>query len=407
MGVVIQPFVKANESESNTLLCQLKELFTQKKIAECTALLKQYKKSDHNKFVNQTQINELNKDLKLFWNFTNQSILDQLNIEFPYSFKRKKTLNVMSLKVRFYDKFIEGDWKKQYQGKYGGPKDSKYSWKEWYFKNEAEIEPITNFEEKMKWAINNGHENYLAFLLTQQRKKKIKDLLFEHNTGALSLCIVKDFHNLAKDIITNNQFDNKTDDFGWTDLHHAVYCGNFDICKLLLQKKKAVNCKDNNNLYPIHVAVIKGYYDIVKLLLKHNAKLNYKDSNGNPPLYYALLSKDIDIIDLLLDYGADLKFKDSFGYSYLHIAAKLGLSSIVKYLIKQDIHINEKDKFNRTPLHYAIEFSEISCIDILLKAGANFETIDCLAQTPLITAANNKCKGGITLLNEFSMTKHN
>ena len=54
--------------------------------------------------------------------------------------------------------------------------------------NEAEIEPITNFEEKMKWAINNGHENYLAFLLTQQKKKKIKDLLL--NKLVHYLCVL-------------------------------------------------------------------------------------------------------------------------------------------------------------------------------------------------------------------------
>ena len=397
-------FVESSSKDEQSLFEKLKNSYEKESFSQCIKDMNQIKKIDLNKKNSSKEMAVIIKQLKKFWDHTVDYSLKNITVDYPYEIRKKTPIKFRYLKVAFFDHFLESDWKQQYQGKYGGPKDEKKSWKEWYFFNESQLDKLATIGEKMKWAIELGHKNYINFLLTQE-KIKIKNIKFDKNISALSLCILNNFITLAKDIIANNQFDSKADDYGWTSLHHAVYCGYYDIAKLLIQRKMAINVKDNVGRYLLHIAVMKGYIDIITLLLKNGAKTNYKDKKGYPALFYAIVAKDLVIAELLIDHGADIKFKDNSGQTYLHIAVKLGLSSVVRYLIKHGINLDHKDKFGRTALHYACEFNQISCLNILLNEGSNPTLSDSINQTPLIILANSDNKEGMTLVHEHLLLK--
>ena len=103
---------------------------------------------------------------------------------------------------------------------------------------------------------------------------KLNKILINYDSIVIKMSdpnIVQDipqYTKLAKELISINTFHTIVDDNGWTPLHHAIYCGNYVIFKLLLQKKVAPNIKDNNGMLPIHLAVLKGNIYMFGMSLK-------------------------------------------------------------------------------------------------------------------------------------------
>ena len=75
-------------------------------------------------------------------------------------FKNSKILPV--------DKFVENEWKKQVNGKYGGPKPSNLSWRQFYNILEKEFEAFDELGKKVSWCVQNGHINLLQTLLIKE-----------------------------------------------------------------------------------------------------------------------------------------------------------------------------------------------------------------------------------------------
>ena len=79
----------------------------------------------------------------------------------------------------------------------------------------------------------------------------------------------------------------------------AVYHGNYEVVKLLIEEGADVTVDDNLS---IRLAVKYGYTNIVKLLIEAGADVNVHD---NILMILSLRDKHYDIVNLLLDAGAD------------------------------------------------------------------------------------------------------
>ena len=70
-----------------------------------------------------------------------------------------------------------------------------------------------------------------------------------------------------------------------TVLYAAVFGGNLDMCKLLIEEYKAdVNLSDINGITPLHIASYFGHLEVCKLLCKHVTDKNPLDNTGKTPL---------------------------------------------------------------------------------------------------------------------------
>ena len=291
------------------------------------------------------------------------------------------------VKALFMDNLIENEWKKQCNGKYGGEKKVDLSWKDWYIKNEYEVEKLVGIEVKMKWAVENGHINYFKFLLSQNSDITLDDIKFDNNISLLSKMIIEDYVSFCSFLMELTIDLNSTDNRGWRPIHYAVFYGNLKIVEKLIEKKVPLNQKDKFGLTPIHIAAIKGYNDILKCLLKSGAKVNFKDSLGNSPVLYSVLKNEYSAIEILLNFGCDLTIKDKYGRGLLHLVCILGYSNLISLLVKNRMNVNLKDNFGKTPLHYSSQCANLACQEVLLKHNANVSIVDKFEDTPMLIAA--------------------
>ncbi len=98
-------------------------------------------------------------------------------------------------------------------------------------------------------------------------------------------------------------------------LHNAIWSGNIQEVQFCLNEKTNMNLQDNTGRTPLHVAMYKGNIEIIKILLQHCAQhkdskfydspnINLQDRNGNTPLHVAAFMGNIDFVKLLLKSGA-------------------------------------------------------------------------------------------------------
>ena len=91
-------------------------------------------------------------------------------------------------------------------------------------------------------------------------------------------------------------------------LHHAVFHGNVEMAKLLLEHGAdihALGYENNHELTPpIVLAAWEGGIDMLRLLLDHGANPNAKSGNGVTPLSTALRHGEADRVELLKQHGA-------------------------------------------------------------------------------------------------------
>ena len=82
-----------------------------------------------------------------------------------------------------------------------------------------------------------------------------------------------------------------------TVLNGAVFGGNLDMCKLLIEEYKAdVNLSDINGITPLHIASYFGHLEICKFLCKHVMDKNTLDNNGKTPLDLAFSERKWEIV---------------------------------------------------------------------------------------------------------------
>ncbi len=131
-------------------------------------------------------------------------------------------------------------------------------------------------------------------------------------------------------------------------LHYAIFGGNLEIVRILLEKGTNINkpidlCVFFNCMgfrmtqtyfYPIHFACICG----------HNELVRFHDSNG-----------------------ADLKAVTNSKESTLHLECKSGHLELIKYLIEKGADINARADYGKTPLHFASESGNLELVKYFIE----------------------------------------
>src|ERR1700738_2968507 len=92
------------------------------------------------------------------------------------------------------------------------------------------------------------------------------------------------------------------------DLRQAVRSGDIASTQAILATGFNPNTRDNLGATALHDAVWTGQLELVRLLLEHGADPNIPHAEGlSTPLHYAAIKGNAAIAAMLLDHGADIK----------------------------------------------------------------------------------------------------
>jgi ankyrin len=178
--------------------------------------------------------------------------------------------------------------------------------------------------------------------------------------------------------------------------HMAVYFGDLETVKELLEKdRKLINKKDNNGFKPLHLASTEDRKETLNYLISSGADINGKASHEIAPgitaLHLAVMFDKVDIIKILLNNKADPESKtETSGNTPLHNAASFGNIEIAKLLLKAGANVDVNNNYGYTPLHNAASFGNIEIAKLLLKAGADVDVNNNYGHTPLHDATNSR-----------------
>jgi len=124
---------------------------------------------------------------------------------------------------------------------------------------------------------------------------------------------------------------NSRNENGFTPLILAVYRGNNEVAKLLVDKGADVNANSAMGT-ALMAAIVKGNTEMALYLLDHKADPNLVDDKGVTALMYAAMFRNAGIIKPLLGKGADKKLKDSQGKTAFEYAVFSGNDETINLL---------------------------------------------------------------------------
>ncbi|CAF1170221.1 unnamed protein product [Adineta steineri] len=256
--------------------------------------------------------------------------------------------------------------------------------------NYAASQNITPLHVASKW----GKDNLVKLLLEKgaQIDSKTKDGLTPLH------CAARSGHDQVVDLLLESgaPFGAKTKN-GLSALHMAAQGDHVDAARILLYYKSTlVDDVSSDYLSALHVASHCGNYNVAKLLCERRADVNAKALNGFSCLHIACKKNRLKLVELLIANDADIEAKTESGLTSLHVAAFVGSHDIVVYLLQHGANIDAITIRGETPLHLAARNNQIDIVQTLLRYGATVDVKAKEAQTCLHLATR---LGNIEIVN--------
>jgi len=204
--------------------------------------------------------------------------------------------------------------------------------------------------------------------------------------------------NVVNNVKLFNEYDQKTEKYGYELFEYAANHGNEEIIKLLL------GCKDRFTNYQTSLnkafaaSISNGKLEITKLLFNAGADINSVCNlcYGQTAIQIALEYSYFDIFSFLLKNGADLKVQNSDGRTLMHSVSHTGNIEVANILIDNDLDINARDNDGATPLMYAAINGKLDLFMFLVDKGANLSAIENDSSDVLMNAASG---GNLDIVN--------
>ena len=148
------------------------------------------------------------------------------------------------------------------------------------------------------------------------------------------------------------------DERGWSPLMHAVFSGNPNIVKMLLNMGADKDTRNKHGRSVLTQASRFGHAEVVKVLLDWGVNKEHRDRAGQSPLIYAARKGHIDVMAVLLKRGADINGPDKHGRTPLMHAVDLLQYDSVQFLVEHGANRLLKNKFGETAYDYAQKWGD-------------------------------------------------
>ena len=173
-----------------------------------------------------------------------------------------------------------------------------------------------------------------------------------------------------------------------TALYYAVLCGFNRLANFLIAAyAEDINVKCGYQGSPLHAALWQGELDSARLLLDHGADTNLGDRSGKTPLARAYEKGYFEAMKLLLEHGAIEDARDTYLGSILHHASAHGQAEYVHLLLRHNGGVNARSPKDLTPLQLASIHGHPKVVELLLDYGADIDALSRDLCNPLHEAS--------------------
>ena len=196
----------------------------------------------------------------------------------------------------------------------------------------------------------------------------------------------------CKVILEKIRHKNPPNQLGVTPLHIAAKNGYLEIVRSLLGKVQNKNPACHEGITPLHKAAENGHFHVCKFILdsfrmNHNKDKNPPSNNGTTPLHLAALNGHLNVCKFILEKIPNKNFKCNTAKSALHNAAQSGNLGICKFLLDLSEDKNPSNQAGKTPLHIAVENGHYDITKLFLEVAEDKNSQMDDGTTPLHIAS--------------------
>jgi hypothetical protein len=138
--------------------------------------------------------------------------------------------------------------------------------------------------------------------------------------------------NFLEAPVYSDQHSTARDGAAESPLHAAVWAGDLDEVRRLVESGADVNWRDSIGETALFGAAAWGRVQAVRYLLSVGARHDFHESNGYTPLHWAAGHGDLETIRILVEAGANAAAPDKLGRLPVDVAHQQGKGSHVAYL---------------------------------------------------------------------------
>ncbi|XP_062974534.1 ankyrin repeat domain-containing protein 63 [Elgaria multicarinata webbii] len=160
----------------------------------------------------------------------------------------------------------------------------------------------------------------------------------------------------------------------------AMKAGRLHLARFVLDALdgEIVDCRADRGRTPLMYAVLlkdpAWRLAFARLLLERRAAVNMRDDAGRSALSLACERGYLEVTELLVQFGADPDAVDSRGWSPLMYAASQGQTAVIEWLLRVfrrlGLYLERADRSGRTALLLASAGGHGQCVRALRAAGA-------------------------------------
>lgn len=187
----------------------------------------------------------------------------------------------------------------------------------------------SNGNNALIYAVEVGNIEFVKYLVS-----KGADINAESEFGITALCRAACLKStdIAKFLIERgaNIDGAKIKKSDHSPLQDAVYLGNMDMVKLLVNNGANVNLKNASGNSIIYFAVCQNRTEILKFLLGKNILVDALTTDNISPAMIATIKGNKEILKLLISHGADISLKSKSGKAAIDYATKPEIKQLLK-----------------------------------------------------------------------------
>jgi len=180
-------------------------------------------------------------------------------------------------------------------------------------------------------------------------------------------------------------------------IHEAVLSGDIDQVRNLIDANDSlVNMANDKGMTPLRLAVYTGNAEMVKVLLDHGANTDHVH-----PMYGSIINQAFtsacqkgsgpELVQILLDRGVafDAAQTDALGMTPLDWAVHFGNSPMARLAVEHHADVNlTSSRMGRTPLVGAVSKGHGEIVNLLLRNGADVTIVDKNGYPPIYYAVD-------------------
>jgi ankyrin repeat protein len=233
--------------------------------------------------------------------------------------------------------------------------------------------------------------------------------------NVFQLSIKYDRNDILEYLIDKNVPLNFISSTGETFLQIAISYQNYNICKLILNKKKCLinNQEKEYGLSALHQISIQSNIELTREIINNGANINLQDYYGNTPLIYIIYENNLDFINFFISYDINYNLTNIDGNTPLHVILidnyNIDQKIFNKIIINTDLTI--QNNLGKTCIHLLLEKNIfIDYLDILETKELNIfikdnNNIDCY--DIIIKKKNKKYIFDIVINSYYNLLKKN